>query len=135
MKVKEKQFRKFRKQLQGFLKRINQDWLLGCEEMMGRSENIIVSERIRGVFGEHDDRYEIAGDNREVCESKRRLKAKESRTDEIIWRLWKRGTQARKAQVAKECVSYNMERVKSATAYENLAKRESKIGAKEKYVE
>lgn len=72
--------------------------------MMGTSENIIVSERIRGVLGEHEDRYEIAGDNREVCESKRRLKAKESRTDEIIWRLWKRGTQVRKAQVEKECV-------------------------------
>lgn len=91
--------------------------------MMGTSENIIVSERIRGVLGEHEDRYEIAGDNREVCESKRRLKAKESRTDEIIWRLWKRGTQVRKAQVEKECV-VTIRRVKSAAAYENLAKRE-----------
>ncbi len=47
---------------------------------------------------------EIAGDNGEVCESKRRLTAKESGTDEIIQRLWRRGTQVRKAQVAQECV-------------------------------
>lgn len=59
-----------------------------------------------GISGEDDGRYKIAGDNGERCESKRRgkEKGKESRTDEIIWRLWRGGAQVRKAQVVEECV-------------------------------
>lgn len=66
-----------------FFKRWNQVCLLGGEGMMGESENIFVQEKPLGVFGEDKGRYIIAGD-REVCGSERRLKGKESRTDEII---------------------------------------------------
>lgn len=41
--------------------------------MMGESENIIVRESL-GIFGQDEGIHKIAGDNEEVCESKRKRK-------------------------------------------------------------
>lgn len=72
------------------LGRLGNSFWAGIRFLMGESENIIVRERIQGVFGADEGRYRIAGDNGEECESKRRLKGEKSRTDEITRRLWRR---------------------------------------------
>lgn len=77
VKPKAKQCRrKIKQQLLGSFKRRICVWLLGGGGIMG--------EKIRD-FLERLRKHKIMGDDRVVCESK-------SRADEIIWRLWRRGT-------------------------------------------
>lgn len=128
LKAKDKQLTKFKKQLEGFLKESS----LAVERWrnygkMAKVKILLCEKEFWGVFGAGGDRCEIAGDNWEACESWRRLNGwRESRTDEITWRLWWGGKQAREAQVVKECVeATQLERVRLADAGENLAKGNS----------
>lgn len=66
LKAKDKQITKFRKQLEGFLKRGNEVWPLRGEEIMGKIAKVkilLFEKEFWGVFGAGGDRYEIAGDN------------------------------------------------------------------------